>query len=157
MLINDTELSKLVVDLKIVDEKGLEDILSYAKNADLNLADAMVEKEIISEESLAKILSKHLKFPLIDLANVSIPQELSSIIPEQVARSQKVVVFERTKGGIKLAMANPNNSEFIELLSKKTNSKVIPFLATSRDIDNSLKIYRDDIKNTFDQLMAGIR
>jgi type II secretory ATPase GspE/PulE/Tfp pilus assembly ATPase PilB-like protein len=51
-------------------------------------------------------------------------------------------------------MANPTNTEIIDLLTKKTGEKIIPYISTERDIDNVLYIYRKDLQNTFDELLA---
>jgi type IV pilus assembly protein PilB len=51
-------------------------------------------------------------------------------------------------------MANPKDSTLIDLITKKANTKVKVYLATSRDIDNALRIYRKDLQQTFKDLLS---
>ena len=87
MIITDGQLGNLVLAKKIVDNKKLEDILASAKNNDLSLADALVDKEIISEENLAKILAEFLHIDLINLSEITLDSKLVNL-PEKVAQTK---------------------------------------------------------------------
>src|SRR3989338_10651988 len=50
-------------------------------------------------------------------------------------------------------MADPNNKEVIEAFAKKTNSKVIPYFATDKDIHNTLRMFRKDLQVIMDNLL----
>ena len=52
-----------------------------------------------------------------------------------------------------LAMVDPTNKELLEMITKKTGLKVIPYYATGRDIENTLLLYRKDLQQTFDDLL----
>lgn len=155
MIITDGQLGNLVLAKKIVDNKKLEDILASAKNNDLSLADALVDKEIISEENLAKILAEFLHIDLINLSEITLDSKLVNLVPEKVARKQRLIVFGQEKDSLKVALTDPTDRETLDLLSQKTGKKITPYLATARDIENSLKIYRQDIQTTFDLLLSG--
>lgn len=155
MIITDGQLGNLVLAKKIVDNKKLEDILASAKNNDLSLADALVDKEIISEENLAKILAEFLHIDLINLSEITLDSKLVNLVPEKVARKQRLIVFGQEKDNLKVALTDPTDRETLDLLSQKTGKKITPYLATARDIENSLKIYRQDIQTTFDLLLSG--
>ena len=154
MIITDGQLGNLVLAKKIVDNKKLEDILASAKNNDLSLADALVDKEIISEENLAKILAEFLHIDLINLSEITLDSKLVNLVPEKVARKQRLIVFGQEKDSLKVALTDPTDRETLDLLSQKTGKKITPYLATARDIENSLKIYRQDIQTTFDLLLS---
>jgi len=155
MIITDGQLSNLVLEKKIVDNKKLEDILSSAKNNDQSLADALIDKEIISEENLTKILAEYLKIKIANLSEITLDLNLVSLIPEKVARKQKLIIFAQEKDALKVAMVDPTDQEIINLISQKTGKKIVPYLVAPRDLENSLKIYRKDIQNTFDLLLVG--
>jgi type IV pilus assembly protein PilB len=154
MFITNEQLSNLILKEGLVDRKKLEEIVSFAESTGLSLADALVEKDIISDESLGPILSKFLKIPFIDLSKITIPTELCHIIPENLARRQKVMVFKRDGDSVCLAMADPSNKQIQELVSRKTNSKVVPYLATENDIDSALRVYRKDVQKTFNLMIS---
>ncbi len=153
MVITDEQLKALLMKTKLIDEKGLEKIITYAKNSGESLSDALTENNLVSDENLGLLISDYLKLPFIILSKTSIPQEVFRIIPERIARKHKVIAFARTKEGIKVAMAEPQNTELLQLISKKTGERIFPYLATARDINNTFQIYRKDLQKTFDELI----
>jgi type IV pilus assembly protein PilB len=51
-------------------------------------------------------------------------------------------------------MSDPENLEIKEFIEKKTGEKVIPFFVTKRDIISTLKYYRKEIKEEFEDLIG---
>ena len=154
MVISDDQLKTLILKLKLLDEKKLDEVLSYAKNSQISLQEALIEKDIITDENLGIAIADFLKLPFIVLGKISIPDTVFPIIPERVARRHKVIPFARDNAGIKLAMADPTDRLTQEMIAWKTGQKVYAYLATERDIYNKLWIYRKDLQKTFDSLVS---
>src|SRR5690606_36981783 len=114
--------------------------------------EALLQMNVISDEKMGITIANHLKIPFVSLSKVSIPHEVFHIVPEKIARKHKIIAFERDNASIKLAMANPENKELIELLAQKTQAKIIPHLATERDINNAFYIFKKDLQKVFDDL-----
>ncbi len=144
---------KLVELLKknglITDEKVAE-VLSFAKNSRLSIEEALIEKDIITDEQLGMLIADYYKIPFVSLSKLSIPDDIARIVPERVARKQKIVAFARDEAGIKLAMADPSNKELQDMVERKTSMKIIPYFATERDIYDVLRVYKKDLQKTFD-------
>lgn len=153
MLITPEELKTILVKNNLIDDKGFAAIQEYAKNADVSVVDALVEKNIITDENLGILLADHLKVPFVILSKTSIPPDVFSILPERIARKYKAIIFGRDENGIKLAMSDPSDKVIPDMITKKTGQKVIPHLATERDIMNAYYIYRKDLQQTFDTLL----
>jgi type IV pilus assembly protein PilB len=153
MVITDEELSNLLLKTGLIDAAKLQDVKDYAKNSDLSLEDAVIEKDVITDEKLGLLIADYLKLPFVVLAKTTIPDDIFHIVPERVARIQKVIAFARDNNGVKLAMADPKNTAIAEMITHKTNQKVQVFLATEQDINNTLHIYRKDLQKTFDELL----
>jgi len=154
MLISDDDLKKLLLTVKVLDQKKLNDVLEYAKNSDVPFKDALIEKDIITDENLGVIIADAKKIPFAVLSKISIPEEAFRIIPERLARKYKAIPFARDKNGIKVAMADPTNVLIPEMIVRKTGQKVYAYLATERDIYNKLFLYRRDLQKTFDSLVS---
>lgn len=150
MIISDDELKQLVIKVKLVDEKKLEKIASFAKESGMHLYDALIEKDVASDENLGILIADFLKIPYVVLSKISIPDEVFHIVPEKFARRQKMIAFARDNTGIKIALSDPTNREALELISKKTGQKVIPYFATERDIVNTFHIFRSNLQKTFE-------
>lgn len=154
MIISNDQLAQLVLNNGLIDKEGLEELSQYAKNANLNLDQAILEKNVIPDETLGLMIANYIKVPFVTLTKLSIPEEVFHIVPEKVARKQKVIAFERSPKGIKLAMANPYNQELIKLVAQKTSQPIIPYMATEKDIYNTFHIYRKELQKNFDDLIS---
>lgn len=153
MILPDDQLEKLVLGDKLTDQKGIEAVKSFAKDAGISLYSALVEKDIAADEVLGEAIAKSLKVPYVCLSKLSIPEEVFRLIPERVARKRKAVVFARDNDGVKIAMANPGDAVLIASVGKKAGQKVIPHYATDRDIETTLQAYRHDLQKTVDELL----
>lgn len=153
MLLPDDQLQKLLLQAGIIDEKNLADVQEFVKNSQASLLDAVIEKDIITDEDLGRLIADFLKFPFVALSKITISEEVFRIIPERIARKYKAISFARDADGVKIAMADPGNREIQEIIAKKTGAKVTPYLATERDIENTLQIYRKELQKTFDELL----
>ena len=155
MVISDQELIQLLTKMSLLDEKKVKDVQEYMKNASASFDDALLQLNFISDEQLGITVANYLKIPFVNLSKVSIPQDVFHIVPEKIARKHKVIAFGRDQSGIKIAMADPKNSEIIALISQKTQSKVIPYLATPHDINNTFYIFKKDLQKAFDELVKS--
>lgn len=153
MLISDDQIKSLLLNVKLVDEKLLNDTLEYAKNTNIGLGDALIEKDIVTDENLGMLIADSVKIPFIVLSKITIPEEIFRIIPEKVARKRKAIPFLRDKEGVRVAMTNPYDKLVLEMITSKTNQTVFPYFATERDIYNKLWIYRRELQKTFDTLL----
>jgi len=155
MLIANEDLKALVLKNGLITEKEFSEIEEEAKNSDFSVSEALVEKDIISDENLGILISDFLKYPFIVLAKIAISPDVFNIIPEKIARRKKVIPFAKDATGVKLAMTDPSNKELIQMISKKIGLPIFTYLATERDISNAFKVYRKDLQNTFDQLIKS--
>jgi type IV pilus assembly protein PilB len=154
MLITDDQLKSLLLSVKVIDEKRLAEVVDYANNSDITLTEALIERDVISDENLGVLISDAFKIPFVVLGKISIPEEAFRVIPERLARKYKAIPFARDKDGIKVAMVDPKNTLIQEMITKKTGQKVFAYLATERDIFNKLWLYRRDLQKTFDTLVS---
>ena len=154
MLISDDDLKKLLLNVKIVDQRKIDELTEYAKNLDIPFSDALIEKDIVTDENLGMLIADAKKIPFVVLSKIPVPEEAFRIIPERIARKYKAIPFARDKDGIKIAMTDPSNILIPEMIARKTGQKVFAYLATERDIYNKLFMYRKDLQKTFDSLVS---
>ncbi|MBI3485519.1 Flp pilus assembly complex ATPase component TadA, partial [Candidatus Daviesbacteria bacterium] len=151
--IPDQILYKLLSEGQYLEAKQLKTALEKATSQKNSLYDALIELDLVSDENLGKLYADFLKLPFISLSKVSIPDETLQIVPEIVARKQKIIVFEKNKDGLKLATSNPENKDPIEFISKKSGEKITVYFATERDLDNALALYKKQLTSAFDELL----
>ena len=107
----------------------------------------------MTDENMGKIVADLINIPYINLSKLVIPKEVLNIVPEIVAKKQQIIAFERDAQGLKLAMHDPNSSEVVDFISKKTGLKVSVYYASTDDLNKSFSLYHKDLKQSFDDLI----
>ena len=156
MVLSDVQLKQLLIEKGLLTEKAFHELSTFAKNSEIALTDALIEKDIISDENLGKLIANFVNVPFVNLAKVSIPDEVAKIIPEKTAKRHKIIPFARDQDGIKIAISDPSDTRVLSMIAKKTNEKVSPYFATERDIYNALHIFRKQLQKTFDDLLKDV-
>ncbi len=153
MIISEQELKSLLFKTGIVQEKMLAELLEIAKSSSTSLEDVLVERDVITDSNLGLLIADYLNIPFIVLSSIIIPEDVYHIIPQKIARKQKVLVFSRDDQAIRLAVADPRNTEIKNMVAKKTGLQVLVYMATERDIDYALRFYRKDLQKVFDDIL----
>ena len=131
MLLPDEQI-KTILFRAGTDQKTIDDLVTFTKDARISLQDAAIEKDVITDERLGLLISAHIKFPFISLSKTTIPESLFRIVPERLARKYKVIAFARDTDGIKLAMSDPTDMHFQEMIIKKTKRLKTKYLSLGR-------------------------
>lgn len=147
------QIYKALSELAVIPQDKLDKAFLESKTRQIPIGEVLFEKELITDENLGKVIAGSLNLPFANLSKVHIPDDLLPVVPEVLARKFQLIAFERGKDGIKLAMANPNDTELIKLISKKTGEKIIPCYATKNDIEGALNQYQKEMQKTFNQLL----
>lgn len=154
MGISDEELYKLLKGLDVVPGKDLMMLYKQSERSKIPFGDLIIQKDVLTDENLGELIADYLKVPYINLTKLSIPRNILTIIPERVARQNKIISFAANEGGLSIATSDPENSDVIIMAAKKAGLAPKVFFATDRDIDEALSLYKEQIKSTFDLLLA---
>lgn len=153
MSVIDNDLKNLLLDSEVISEKTLRDIAVFAKNSNISLYRALIEKGILTDQSLGKTVAKSLKLPFVEISKQIIPEEIFYILPEKVSHKHKTVIFGEDEKTISIATSQPENKELIALIIKKTSKKPVIYFATETDIDTTLQMYRKNLQDVCDELL----
>lgn len=153
MILPEEQLKALVLKAGLVTAEKLADVEKYGVISGRNLEEALVEKGVTTDKHLGELAAAELKLPFVSLAKLTIPENVFNIIPERIARKQKTIAFARDADSVSLAMVDPARKEVAEMVAKKTGAKVMIFLATKKDIENSLHFYKKDLQRVVDSLL----
>jgi len=153
MGITSNKLRQLVVEPGHVAKPDFESALKKAKEEKKDLSQVLVDNELIKDEELGRLIAEEMGFLFINLKKEKIAEEVLKIIPELVAKNQQVIVFDKTKEGLKVAMADPKNYEMIKWLEKKTGERIEVYFATYSGVRDALKFYKKGIKKEFSDII----
>ncbi|HWS48973.1 MAG TPA: GspE/PulE family protein, partial [Candidatus Methanoperedens sp.] len=148
------EIINLLQKNKISTQKELAELSSFAEKNKLTFPEALIQRDIISDEELGKLLASHFSLPFVNLSKLVIPPEAFDSIPFSLAEKYKIVIFSRDDKLLKIATsAPPVNSEILENIAKKTGLKVELYYSGEIDVENVLQNHRQDLQSTFEKLL----
>ena len=153
MLISDDQLAKILLENQLVTQEKLKKANEVAKRKNLSFYNAIIDQDLITDEQFGRLIADFLKFPFVNLSKHSIDPEVLNIVPEVVAKKQKIISFAQDKDGLKLAMNDPANREVVSFLQKKTGENILIHFATSKDINEALHLYKKNLQISFEDLL----
>jgi type IV pilus assembly protein PilB len=144
MPIVETTLKKLIVNSNLVAKTDLQLAYTTSQHLGCSIADVLLGRDLITEEGLGNILSKHYEVKFVDLAQINIPKKILIQIPESLAAERGVIAFDKKKSSVSLAMEDPKDLDAIELVRKTIGggTRIIPHVATTNGIKIGLKLYK---------------
>lgn len=140
-------LGDLLVSSGAITEKQLEDALKIQKESDKKqrLGTVLIENKFITENQLIETLQMQLGVDFIDLNNTSIPPEMASIIPKNIAKKHMVIPIKVQGSDLYLAMVDPLNFITIEEVQAATRKRVIPVIAATAAMERAvLNLYSNE-------------
>lgn len=152
-LYDNQSLYNALKELEVIDKNQLDNAFDESKKQDIPLANILLEKDLISDENLGKTISDLVSFPLVRLGEISISQDVLQLIPEAVAREQKVIAFTKNNNAICIATSDPGNIQIKDFIEKKLGFPVSLYFATERDINNAIFLYKKDLATTFAEII----
>lgn len=142
-----------LLELGVIEKKDLDNAFSQSQAQKIPLENILIDKDLISDENLGKTIADLLSLPLVRLGETPIPPEILNIIPETVAKKQKVVAFRKDEKALHVAMSDPQNLQIKDFLEKRVGVPIIVHFATEKDINNALFLYKKDLESAFDEII----
>ena len=137
-------LGEMLVDVGAITEAQLEEALAGQKGSGKRLGTYLVDEKYISEDQLIEILRRQLGIDFIDLNKAKIDPSLVTLVPKNIAKSNRVVPVRLDRDTLYLAMEDPMNFPAVEQVKNITKKRVIPMIAYSRSIDRALSVLYDN-------------
>jgi type IV pilus assembly protein PilB len=76
-------------------------------------------------------------------------------IPERIARKYQVVLFGVEEDQLQLAMADPEDFQAADFISKQVGGKLRTYIATAQDILAALDQYKGEISSEITKAIKG--
>ncbi|MFA5025488.1 MAG: GspE/PulE family protein [Candidatus Shapirobacteria bacterium] len=148
------ELIGLLLKNKISTQKELSAADEYAQKNKLSLSEVLIQKDIIIDEDLGKLLASHFELPFINLSKIVVTPETFDSIPFSLVEKYKIIIFSRDDKILKIATSSPPvNSEILQNIAKKTGLEIEIYYSSDTDVDNFITNHRQDLQSTFEKLL----
>ena len=151
------KLKNLLVGPGHISEQDFKDAVEEAKTTKKDLQVVIVEKNLLKDAQLGRLVAEELGFPFIDLKKEKVDNTTLRLIPELVAKSKGVIAIAREKDGVKVGMIHPNDLETQHLLEKRIGEPIVPHFITKRGLEVALALYRASLSDEFHSIVEQLR
>ncbi|MFA5173349.1 MAG: GspE/PulE family protein [Candidatus Paceibacterota bacterium] len=148
------KLKEFLIQDKLITPEEFDALLLEAVRLSQDVVDILVSRNIISSKYFVSLLSRYFGVDHADINIASLDESLVRLLPEDVARSRRAVIFKKNEdGSFDVAMENPSDLETIEFLSSLLKTSLNPFLATSEDLNQIFSVYSQKFTKDFKELI----
>jgi len=127
-----------LVEDGLLTPQQVEALLEEQKRGGTRLVKLIVEKSYVSEQDLTVSMGRVLNVPSINLARLTVPAEISDLLPRDAAHNYKVVPVSRLENKLFLSMADPLNVLALDDVKRLTKLEIIPLIASEKAINDKL-------------------
>jgi type IV pilus assembly protein PilB len=136
------KLGEVLMEAGLLSQEQLNKALEECAKAGKRLGEYLVDQDIVSEHDIAWRLSHQLGYLFVDLTKEELNPELSSTIPEPLAKRYQAVPFKLDGKSLTVAMVDPLDFEAIRDMSFVSGCTVKPVLAGRTAIKEAVeKVY----------------
>ncbi|MDO8557466.1 MAG: GspE/PulE family protein [Candidatus Jorgensenbacteria bacterium] len=135
----------------IFDESTFETMRIEAERKQQNIAEILIARGLISKDYFFTLTAKALGVPQANLSFIKIDEALLRMIPEDIARKRRAIVFGKNEetGQFKVAMEDPIDLETVDFLALKLGGQIEPYLATEDDLNKGFSLYSERLTQDF--------
>ena len=157
MAISNDTLKAALTEFEVLPAEKLEAAYQSANDRGEPLADFLVERNIITDENMGRLMADIYHIPYINLRNEAIPEDVLRLVPVEMVKRSWVMPFRRLEDAVAVAVNDPHDLEAIAALRKRLRGKDVQlYYATRSDIELTASSYRKDIKSVFQTIIAEI-
>jgi type IV pilus assembly protein PilB len=128
-------LGRLLVEKNLISWEQLDKALEIQKTVKKPLGEVLVHMGFVTEQDVSEVLAEQLKIPFVDVSSLdSIDQDVTKIIPEDLARRHTVLAIKRNERVLNVVMANPTDVVAIDDLRWLTKLEIAPSVGLKNDI-----------------------
>ncbi|MHC4959814.1 MAG: GspE/PulE family protein [Planctomycetota bacterium] len=100
-------LGEILLDMKLVTPKKIEDALEHAKRTGTRLGEALVDLNMASEEQITRALCRQNKLPFVDLDKARLKQDVIDLVDSKVVEEYDMVPVKAQGSTLICAIRDP--------------------------------------------------
>lgn len=152
------QIDQLLVEGAFITPEQLEAAREAARKSNKDLRQVLLEQRLISQETLATVLSFQLNVPTVDLKQSQVEPAALALVPEEVAREHNVLALSVDGDTLTVAMEDPDDLQLVDtlaVLTKKRIKPVIPLRGGIRDAINTQYKLTTQIEKELKQVLSA--
>ncbi len=117
-------LGEILYRAGVVPKEPLLVAIKEAKSTGRRLGEILIEKKLIGEETLFKALAKQHGLRYVDVDSISMPQNATEMISEDLMRRYNVLPLKMENGRLSLAISDPMDLDMMDTLRLRLNKEL---------------------------------
>src|SRR5262245_47758327 len=120
------QLGDLLVEEGVLDRSRIEDAQIQQDAEGKSLGQVLIEREILTDYDLAKIVATHYGLPYLDVAGFSMKREVVELLPLELCMQHAILPLDQFGTLLTLAVAEVPEAEVVREIAQRT--KLVPTL-----------------------------
>jgi type IV pilus assembly protein PilB len=129
---------QILIDSKVIGEDQYHEADQLAREQKVSVNETMVKLGYATPEEVQKAVAKQHKMEFVDLGGIRISESVIELVPESVARENKVMPIQDDDGRLKIAIFDPSSMDVLEKLRFILNKDLKIALATREAINDAI-------------------
>jgi len=134
-----TDVIGLLVEDGVITEEDVSKAQGVRERKGGKLEDILVELGVIDAHDMLSYRALALETVPIHLDNLTIPEEVLDLVPEDMAVKYRLIPIFHTSAALTVAMANPLDIHTIDDIERRTRLRVVPMLSSEEEIEEAIK------------------
>jgi len=137
-----------------ISDSQIGEAQEMAQATGTKIADALIKLGYLTGEDIARAVAEEHGREFIDLKGVAIPPAIVELVPESVARENRILPYQVDGDTLKILMSDPNDIETLDKLRFILNRRIEPVLAAQELIHEAInRHYIQSIGESADSLI----
>jgi type IV pilus assembly protein PilB len=154
MIINNQNLAKILLKGNYITEDDLKNFEVSLKTRSASLKEYLIEEGLLSDDLMGQAIAEYFNIPYLDLSATSISKEQVNLIPETVAKKNRIVIFSKDDKRVTIATDNPDNKELAPFLKKGfPKNKITIGYILSESLDELFINYQKSLSTRFSKIL----
>jgi len=140
----------------VLTEDQLKQALIGQKKAGLKLGQYLIQEGWVREDQIIDQISEQLNIEKYDPQKYPINQDLSDLIPFDIAQKHQVVPLQKKRKLLTVAMADPMDIDSIDYAEMITDMEVTPVVCSDKEINQLLTLTYGTQSGDLQQVLKGM-
>lgn len=157
MLSKRRKIGEILIENNFITKDILDKALEYQSNYGGNITQYLIAYGYVTEEDMAKCVSKQFGYPYLPLRAYDIPPQIIKLVPYDIAAKYWLIPVDRIGPILTVVMADPLDEDAVKDVEKVTGCDVQPFVGILSDIINAIEHYYNVPIQRKDAIKGGRR
>src|SRR5437588_6854505 len=131
-------IADVLIDDGLLLQNQLEEAVGIQQKEGGRLLKILTDRQFVTDQDMTVSMGRCLNTPLINLTKLRVPEEIMTLVPRDMARTNKLVPIARINGKLFVAMADPTNVLAVDDVKRRVQLEVIPMIATEKGGNDAL-------------------